>query len=170
MSHSLSEDEYDALPDPFAGVDWEALESLNNTNTVGHSQPAAPLAPEIEPVVQEYDSSDEYDNLPDPFAGIVWNGDTPVNRVSAESRRISPTAQTQPRGHKRTLQAEGSSSISSKKSKHQPSQPLVGTLQPPSQQKSSTNDKSDIQSILKDFEDDIVCPMYVVVILLHISY
>ncbi|KAK7695449.1 hypothetical protein QCA50_000085 [Cerrena zonata] len=166
MPDAFSEDEYDALPDPFVNIDWDAVERSNNNTQTGYPAPpprTPPTTHQQGPVEQNSESSDEYDLLPDPFAGIVWDGDTPTNGVLAgdESRPSSSnTTHVLYRGQKRSLQTHGPVASSSKKSKREPfTPPQVNSALTSAGRGHSIDQDSDILSVLKSFEDDITCPI-----------
>lgn len=163
----LSEDEYDALPDPFIGINWDTIEGMNSS-IPSQAQPITtqPTPFETGQNTQTLaDSPDEYDDLPDTFANVVWDGDIPVaiTQSSTSGNVDSVPIQNTSQGSKRSLPSGGLSGPSSKKSKFHPAESASSSSRPGglSDPGPSVQKKRDLQSVLKDFEDDITCPMYV---------
>ncbi|KAH9947696.1 hypothetical protein B0H21DRAFT_821698 [Amylocystis lapponica] len=81
-----SEDEFDALPDDFADIDWTTVPELNE---VPRSQPQPQSRPHEEN--NEEQENPTYDDLPDPFAGIDWNAVPALNASRTAANVPLPT-------------------------------------------------------------------------------
>lgn len=90
MPASQSGDEFDTIPDDFAGIDWNTIPELQGTVTA-----VSPAHPEPQP---EDEDEDKFDDLPDPFAGIDWNTVAGLDDGHTATPRPSNSACQPPNG------------------------------------------------------------------------